>query len=379
MPSNFPGGLAIVPDDAGHLRPTCQPCGESLGLARDVLTATISRWHSEQPDDDGAAQVLSLLRRHGVHALTHPALRQAAQTIPVERVEERPDLEWLVGRLALTVPIGFDDFAGIPVLLELLEGLTGTAGLTNVFEYLQELVQSVLSAEVLDRLDDTEPDPHTNLTERAAISNHLGELSIQVRRSQELDRNRATTATGFPLLVRRSVVPLSGEPHELVFLVLVQASELLFRSIATLLREARSAYAAGDPASSTLPLDRARLASDLLPMLARLYTRAMPRARWHLIRDHIGEPSAIQGTGFPSMLGVLGELESLAQHPRVPAERQALEPVVYDLVAKVRANIATWQFAHPGMVRRQNRGKSDNPRVDDFLKTRARIGSPRAS
>lgn len=361
--------LALTPPDHAP--------AATLEAARREIAAILRNWTTAVPEES-VDRIVRLVQVHGVHDVTCAEVRAAAQAVHPDDVHSVIGAAWLRNRLAYQTPLSFDAFAAVDALLPLLDAGDASAITANVLEYLREAFEFTTGPAVLDRVDDEVTDLKSGLTERGRLAQEFSRVGEVVRHAQDLN-NACPNVVGIPVMARRLVAPLSGHPHEIGFLILVQATELIFRTTAAAIVEARGRIAAADPAAAILPLDRAVLVSDLLGTVAPLYTRAMPSPRWVEIRGHIFEPSAVQGSGFPEMLAHLVELTGLLEHPRVPAERRHLEPVIAALVEQIRGNVHRWQRQHPGVVRRLNGALTDNPRVDPWLRRRADLTAPAAA
>ena len=318
------------------------------------ITECLARWIATKEEQHLDA-FYELLQSVGRKAAMSPSLRGKAQD--GLRHEGFTVVEkWMLLRVASGRAPTYSEYTGEALLRTILADADALVMMANAAEFVSELLAALLVEDVLMRFEGRQ---------RQRIEERVSKLLDQVQDVQFLAGPRASfngSALSVPQLVGRLFVPESGVPEEMIFVRIVQATDAVFLAVAALLTAARQAIALGDLPHGLLYLDRALLFARTLQPLAGA-NRLIHDEAWLSLRPLIIEPSAIQGQNFPRLAvelkNLTAEAQRILQHPRVPEDRRAWEPLLTELLSEIHKAVKRWHDAHGPMAASKNGPKSD--------------------
>ncbi|MFE7439433.1 hypothetical protein ACFU7X_03040 [Streptomyces chartreusis] len=319
-------------------------------MEKDYVAGCLRRW-CESGQREQLLEIYAVLQRLGHRDASSAEMRAVAQENLRDGSHADPLHDWLLRRLQSSQPPTFDAYTGESVTRLAVTDGDPLITLANVAEVVSELLGGLLREDFLVRLSDEQ---------RTRVQGRIEKLLDQVRDLQVRvgAEPRVHYAVGsVPEVVERLLVPESAVPEEIVFLRIVQATNVIFYAVANLLKAARSAAALGDLAGAALLLDRAFPTARLLQPLAGAHS-LIPTDIWHSFRPLIVEPSALQGENFPDLVVevtvLVNEAQRIMSNPRIPEDRRAFEPLCTALLADVNEAVDRWHSAHAPMTKSKN-------------------------
>jgi hypothetical protein len=156
-----------------------------------------------------------------------------------------------------------------------------------------------------------------------------------------------------------SLLPESAVTDELIFMRVVQGSELCFSAASWLAARVLEAIAYSDALSVQGALHWiVCLEHFLLPLLKLL--APMSVENWLAFRPLIVRPSAIQSQSFHNLSTHLNEIQRVLQHPRYIAMQQVYLPCCQDLLHQAINRLQTWYKAHLKIAAKYSGASKDN-------------------
>lgn len=295
-------------------------------------------------------ELLDLVHTTGMNSLQSPELRQASTAIE-QKYGERLSVpaRWLLRRLenAGYQPT-YPDYLGLDILTVCEETACDAASKARAaFRLIDEIIVYLIHLPQLQK--------------------HHGRKGLQRRANAILDKTREYTfsmvRTDPPSrdIIQLSLVPESGVPDELIFIRVLQCSELIFGTAKDLADRALEWVSYGEilPGVETMHWI-AGLSELIVPFLGLM--SPMTKESWHQIRPLILAPSAIQSMNFHRLSANLGELRRILQHPRSQKSHLRYLPVLEELITYSIAKFQVWDRAHLAVATKYNaglEGKSD--------------------
>lgn len=298
------------------------------------------RWYEklklaiQSPDSQEMDEIVSIIRNTGVYELRSTELRQACTSLLKETSEQlsKPS-RWLLERLqnAGHQP-PYPQYVGVELLAVWDNpSVLSSQMAKDAFRLIYELISHLLE---LPQLRDH---PRRKALEKSG--------STILEKCREVVFARDPTCSPPAEIIQFSLLPESGIEDELIFLRVVQGSELVFGTAKSLVARAIESTAYGDALQTLVNLHWAIHLMDLLLPLFRLLA-PMPVEHWLQIRPLIVDPSAIQSMNFHSLSAQLGELERILKHPRYQDSQRCYLPLCQDLLRQAISMYQTWDKAH---------------------------------
>ncbi len=299
------------------------------------------------PDGADMHALLGQLRSQGVYGLRSSELQAACTTILDEQGDELPEaLRWWVKRLQNAgLPPSYPDYLGLAALTA---GCDLTPGSPQRAQQTLRLIHDLWS----HLLEVPELQDHPR---RAMLECRTAEL-LEVCRTYIFCRVPADGPAGW--VVALSLVPESAVRDELIFLRVVQSTELVFDTATTLAGRAIEGVAYSHALEALVALHwMACLERLLLPLLRLL--APMGVEQWLAFRPLIVQPSAIQSMSFHGLVGQLNELNRILDHPRYPAEQRRYVPACRELLDHAMGELQTWYRAHTQIAAKYGQATRD--------------------
>lgn len=153
------------------------------------------------------------------------------------------------------------------------------------------------------------------------------------------------------VLVEASIMPVSSNPDELIFIVCTQVCETCFQGAADILAQAVDHLVFAEAARAANALRLAARTFGLLQLAGGLL-RPMTVDSWLELRDYIVEPSAIQSASYRAISGHVANLVRTLMHDRYPEwEKPHAADVGTALVDFIDA-LLRWESLHMGLARK---------------------------
>jgi hypothetical protein len=300
-------------------------------------------------------ELLAVVRATGMSKLQSIGLRQAAGDILQKYGSNlSPATRWFMGRLqnAGYQPT-YPNYLGLGILIPCTSASCEAPSLAkNTFRLICELCQHLLALPELQG--------HTH---RDALEKRVNTLSEKAR-----DHLFSMIPAAPPSsdLIRFSIVPESDVPDELIFIRVLQCSELVFSTARDLVINALEWMSYGEILEVVRNLHWADCLSDLVvPLLGVL--SPMSKESWHQIRPLIMAPSAIQSPHFHSLIPNMVELARILQHPRFIRAQQRYLTTAQELLSESQDKFQMWERGHHAIAAKYNRLSSAEPKSDGLL------------
>lgn len=152
-------------------------------------------------------------------------------------------------------------------------------------------------------------------------------------------------------LMEASILPVSSNPDELIFIVCTQVCETCFQGAADILAQAVDHVVFAEAAQAASALRLAARTFGLLQLAGGLL-RPMTLESWLALRDYIVEPSAIQSASYRAISGHVANLLRTLLHDRYPEwERPHACEIGAGLADFIDA-LLRWESLHLGLARK---------------------------
>ncbi|MCI0561688.1 MAG: hypothetical protein MN733_24630 [Nitrososphaera sp.] len=316
------------------------------------ISNSFGEWYSnlqaatQALDGDEMKELLVLVRKMGVYKLQSVGLRQASTAVLQEndRRLEKP-ARYFLERLQIS---GHQPPYPQYTALELLSLWENPSQETpqmakDIFRLISELISHLLEMqELLDH-------PHRNLLEKRGTA--------IVEKCRESIFSFAPSSSPSRMMIELSLIPESDKRDELIFLRVVQGSEIIFGAAKVLTARAIESVAYSDALQTAVNLHWVARLLDLLLPLVRLMA-PMSVEQWLQFRPLIVEPSAIQSINFHDLSAKLGELKRIINHPRYLEQQQVYLPVCQELLNQAIRTYRTWDKAHRAIASKYGQATS---------------------
>lgn len=310
-----------------------------MGAPASSVETLLARW-IERPEDAVLDELARSLRGTGLLEATGPRVRDLATRAAAHAESEsapHPASFAVLSRLGSTgpAPPPYLDYIGWPLLAPLLPESRDAGLASGVLRLLHEVADELRDEELLARLEE-------------------GRRNRLVRVVTDFQARCRDLSAGLPvsrahpdqaLRVRVSALPESDLGEEVVFIRVLQATEVLFAAIAELLAEVADQVRVGHLAWGIPYLYAALPLADLLHQPLR-FLAAMSVERWQELRPIIEENSAIHASHLHTVEATLPIVSRLQSHPRVVAHERDLVPVHEAAVDQVTESLRRWYHAH---------------------------------
>lgn len=299
------------------------------------------------PNGPAMDELLALARQTGVSGLQSCALRQASAALLQQHAAcLSPQAGWLLGRLQNA---GFQPVYPTYLGLDLLGQYVDAGGACESSAGLARATLRLIAELVLQLLEVDELQAHpgrSKLEVRAAAI---------VRACQEHVFAPQPAAPPERSLVQLSLLPESGNPDELIFIRVLQGSELVFGAAGLLAGRALAAVGYGEYLAALEDLHWAASLSEMIvPFLGLL--APMSVESWQQLRPFVISPSAIQSTNFHHLNAELGEVRRILGHPRGQRRHQRYLPLLQELLDEANSNFQTWERGHRAIATKYSPG-----------------------
>ncbi len=309
----------------------------------------------QNPHSCEMEELLSVVRGNGMNKLQSPGLRQAAGDILHKYGSSlSPSARWFVGRLqnAGYQPT-YPDYLSLGILTPCPTKSCDAPMLAkNTFRLIGELSHHLLGLpELQDHAHHASLEKRVNgLSEKA--HDHLFSMLPAVPPSSDL--------------IRLSLVPESDVPDELIFIRVLQCSELVFSAAKDLVINALEWMSYGEILEVVRNLHWVNCLSDLVvPLLGVL--SPMSKESWRQIRPLIMAPSAIQSPNFHNLIPNIDELARILQHPRLIQSQQRYLATAQELLGEAKDKFQTWERGHHAIAAKYNRLSPSEPKSDGLI------------
>lgn len=273
------------------------------------------------------------IRSNGIFELKLSPLRFQSRAI-LERAETplSPALKLLLTRIqnAGLFPSYFS-YLGLEMLTPQMNATTSSQLARQTFRLVYDLLNYML--EIPDFWDHPE---------RSQLEKRVHALQ---------DKSRAYIFTKELILatpedvVKMSLIPESNVREELIFLRILQCTDVIFFAATRLVDKAIEAMTYGDVLNVMAALHWVKCLEEMLiPLLRPL--AVMKVTNWLAFRYLIDAPSAIQSLNFHNLNAQLELLKRISQHPRVPKEQQRYLSLSTAISTECLQNLHHWYYAH---------------------------------
>src|SRR6266496_336005 len=286
-------------------------------------------------ENEGMEDLLGAIRKQGVYGLGSSELREASATLLQEQgTHFSHAVRWLFKRLQHAgLPPSYPCYVGTEVLnASWTEAAVGSG---QVAKHTVRLIYELLAY----------------LLEVPELQDHPRRVLLQQRVEELMEKCREHSFSSVPPdtpsadVVKVSLLPESSVSDELIFLRVVQSTELVFHAAARLTARTLEAIAYSDAVEAMGTLHWVVcLESFLLPLLRLL--APMSVEHWLELRPLIVRPSAIQSISFHHLSTQLNELHRILNHPRYASCQHAYLPGCQDLLNRASKAMSTWYKAH---------------------------------
>ena len=322
-------------------------------MVTDSISGTSPRsewycWLRQAIADQGELEhLLAIARKKGVFQLGCTGLREAATLLLQEGRADSHAVGFLLVRLEQAgLPPAYPRYIGVDLLTGAPSARVSSGQVArNAVRLLYDLAASLL--EVPELADH----PRREVLERC--------VETIMETCREYTFSRIPPDSPHENVVSISLLPESAVADELIFLRVVQCTELCFFTASQLAARALEAIAYSD----ALEVESALhwiicLVGFLLPLLKLL--APMSVENWLEFRPLIVRPSAIQSISFHNLSTHLGEIQRVLQHPRYAAMQQAYLPCCHCLLSQATKHLQTWYKAHLKIAAKYGRASKDN-------------------
>lgn len=147
------------------------------------------------------------------------------------------------------------------------------------------------------------------------------------------------------------LLPESNIVNELIFLRVVQCTELIFFCASVLIERAVALIRYADIVEALVALHWAVCLTSLLTPLLRPLV-CMNIDEWLEMRPYIAGTSALQSTAFQKIVVEIHQLQRLFDHPRVSEDQQCYIEICSRHADTILTAVQTWYSAHKGVARK---------------------------
>ena len=285
-------------------------------------------------ENEDLENLLVAIRKEGVYGLGSSGLREASATLLQEQgTNFSIAVRWLFKRLQdAGLPPSYPRYIGTEVLNAWgTEAIGSGQVVKNTVRLIYELLAYLLEVPELQ-----------DHPRRVLLKQRVQEIMEKCR---EYSFSNVPSATPPADVAKVSLLPESPVSDELIFLRVVQSTELVFNAAAKLTAMALESIAYSDAAEAMVALQWVICLESLLLLLLRLLA-PMSVEHWLEFRPLIVKPSAIQSMSFHSLSTHLNELHRILNHPRYAERQQAYLPRCQDLLNQASKALSTWYKAH---------------------------------
>jgi hypothetical protein len=313
-------------------------------------TSSRSEWHCwlrhAMVDQDELERLLAIARKKGIYQLGCTGLREAA-TLVLQEGTCPQAVGFLINRLAQAgLPPSYPSYIGTEVLTATWPEATASGqAARNAVRLLYDLIASLL--EVPELYDHPQ---------RVVLQSCTGKIMEKCR---EYTFSRIPSANAPENVVRVSLLPESAVTDELIFMRVVQGSELCFYTASQLAARALEAIAYSDALEVQCALHWVVCLENFLLPLLRLLS-PMSVENWLEFRPLIVRPSAIQSQSFHNLSTYLNEIQRVLQHPRYGVMQQVYLPCCQGLLSQATKHLQTWYKAHLKIAAKYSRASKDS-------------------
>ncbi len=146
-------------------------------------------------------------------------------------------------------------------------------------------------------------------------------------------------------IIKMTLLPESHVPEELVFMRVLQCTDLVFGTVTLLTNRAIEFITYGNALEAMQALHWATCLEKLLtPLLRPLLFMTIDS--WVEIRPFIDRPSAIQSQHFHNLCARFSEIERIFNHPRVPESQNRYIALCQELATEANTLLQRWYKAH---------------------------------
>jgi hypothetical protein len=321
------------------------------GKPPNFSTFSRSEWYSFLKDalfaQDELERLLAIIRCEGVYQFGSGGLREAATLLQQEQEGHSQAVHWLLKRLQHAgLPPSYPCYIATEVLTAAWPEALGSAQAgRNTLRLLYDLVASLLEVpELADhpRREVLEQRAHAIMEQcrEHTFSHHFPDCPIEN-------------------VVKVSLLPESPVRDELIFMRVVQSTELVFTAASRLAAKALEAIAYSDALEALCALHwLVCMETYLLPFLRLL--SPMSIENWLAFRPLIVRPSAIQSIAFHDLSTHLSELSRVVNHPRYAREQRAYLPCCQELLNTSVRHLHVWYRAHTQIASKYSRSRTSS-------------------
>ena len=307
-------------------------------------------------DQDELERLLATIRKEGIYRLGSTGLREASATLLQEGTHSHAVRCLLLRLEQAGLPPAYPRYIGVDLLtgapsVEASSGLVARMALRLLYELLASLLE----------VPDLRDHPCREVLEQRvqALMEHCREHIFSCHCPDSPPEN----------VVSISLLPESQVTDELIFLRVVQCSELCFYTASQLAARALEGIAYSDALEIQCALHWiVCLEGFLLPLLKLLAPISV--SNWLEFRPLIARPSAMQSQSFHHLSTHLGEIQRILIHPRYTAIQQVYLPCCQGLLSQATKHFQTWYKAHLKIAAKYGRAsKDDTPEGVRWLET----------
>jgi hypothetical protein len=297
-------------------------------------------------DQEELERLLVVTRKEGVYRLGCTGLREAATRLLQEETHSQAVRCLLVRLEQAGLPPAYPCYIGVDLLTGAPSARAASGQVArNAVRLLYDLAASLL--EVPELTDH----PRREVLERC--------VETIMETCCEYTFSRIPPDSPHENVVSISLLPESQVVDELVFLRVVQCTELCFFTASQLAARALEAIAYSDALEVQCALHWIVCqASLLLPLLKLLAPMSVDS--WLSFRPLIVRPSAIQSQSFHHLSTHLNEIQRVLHHPRYVAMQQAYLPCCQSLLSQAIKQLQTWYKAHLKIAAKYSRATKDD-------------------
>ena len=285
-------------------------------------------------EDEDMENLLVAIRKEGVYGLGSSGLREASATLLQEQGTHFSNaVRWLFKRLQdAGLPPSYPRYVGTEVL-----NAWGTEAVGNgqVAKNTIRLIYELLAY----------------LLEVPELQDHPRRVLLEQRVQKIMEKCREHSFSSIPPdtfpadVAKVTLLPESPVSDELIFLRVVQSTELVFNAAAKLTARTLESIAYSDAVDAMVALHWTICLESLLLPLLRLLA-PMSVEHWLEFRPLIVRPSAIQSINFHSLCTQLNELNRILNHPRYAEGQHVYLSGCQDLLKQASKTLSTWYKAH---------------------------------
>lgn len=293
------------------------------------------------PDGQEMRDLLNNLRNTGMANLRSSPLRPICMRLcETHQGTLLPGVEWLLKRirdagLSPSLPSYLGSLETL--LFDDISSFTHTQLAQNTARLLYDLLDHLISLAQFEQYP-----------QRERLTKYVHDL---LRKCHPLMISKDPLETLPAYVIDIYLLPESNSANELIFLRIVQCTELIFFIASVLIERATVSIRYGDIVEALVALHWAvSLTPLLVPFLRPL--ACMTKEEWLAMRPYVAGTSALQSTGFQKLVVEIQQIQRLFNHPRVSDDQQCYIEICSRHADAILIATQTWYSAHKGVARK---------------------------